>query len=105
MRDQRVTWADARPVVACAWRSARATDVLVLVLKQGMGLAIGGAAPGVLIALILGRVLSALLFGGSGRDPLTLAVVNVVLTPALLACYIHARRAARIDLLAALRSE
>jgi predicted permease len=85
---------------------ARASDVLLLVLKQGMVLAASGAALGVALALLLSRVVSTLLFGVSGRDPLTLAVVSVVLTlVALLACYIPARRAARVDPLVALRYE
>jgi predicted permease len=85
---------------------ARASDVLLLVLKQGMALAAGGAALGVGLALLLGRVVSTLLFGVSGRDPLTLAGVSLVLTlVALLACYIPARRAARVDPLVALRYE
>jgi ABC-type antimicrobial peptide transport system permease subunit len=85
---------------------ARASDVLLLVLKQGMVLAASGAALGVALALLLGRVVSTLLFGVSGRDPLTLAGVSAVLTlVALLACYIPARRAARVDPLVALRCE
>jgi predicted permease len=85
---------------------ARASDVLLLVLKQGMVLAASGAALGVALALLLGRVVGTLLFGVSGRDPLTLAGVSAVLTlVALLACYIPARRAARVDPLVALRCE
>jgi putative ABC transport system permease protein len=60
----------------------------------------------VLLALLLGQVVSTLLFGISGRDPLTLAGVSLILTTiALLACYIPARRAARVDPLIALRYE
>jgi putative ABC transport system permease protein len=78
----------------------------MLVLKQGMALAIAGAALGVALALALGRVVSTLLFGVSGRDPLTLAAVTCALTTvALLACYIPARRASRVDPLIALRYE
>ena len=85
---------------------AQATDVLLLVLKQGMALAAAGAVLGVTLALLLGRIVSTLLFGVSGRDPLTLASVSAVLTfVALLACYLPARRAARVDPLVALRDE
>jgi putative ABC transport system permease protein len=85
---------------------AQARDVLFLVLKQGMVLAAGGVALGVILALLLGQMVSTLLFGVSGRDPLTLAGVSAVLAiVALAACYIPARRAARVDPLVALRDE
>jgi putative ABC transport system permease protein len=85
---------------------AQAGDVLVLVLRQGAVLAAGGAALGVGVALLLGRLVGALLFGVSGRDPLTLAGVSLALTlVAMLACYLPARRAARVDPLVALRYE
>jgi predicted permease len=85
---------------------ARASDVLLLVLRQGMALALGGAAIGIALALLLGRMVTTLLFGVSGRDPVTLAAVSGALTLiALLACYIPARRAARVDPLVALRYE
>jgi putative ABC transport system permease protein len=85
---------------------AQARDVLFLVLKQGMALAAGGVALGVILALLLGQMVSTLLFGVSGRDPLTLAGVSAVLAiVALVACYIPARRAARVDPLVALRDE
>jgi putative ABC transport system permease protein len=85
---------------------AQARDVLFLVLKQGMALAAGGVALGVILALLLGQMVSTLLFGVSGRDPLTLAGVSAVLAiVALAACYIPARRAARVDPLVALRDE
>jgi len=85
---------------------AQARDVLMLVLRQGMVLAAGGAAVGVVLALLAGQAVSTLLFGVSGRDPLTLAGVSIALTMvALLACYIPARRAARVDPLIALRDE
>jgi len=85
---------------------AGTSDVLVLVLRQGMTLAIAGAAVGIALALLGGRLVSTLLFGVSGRDPLTLAAVSGALTlVALVACYIPARRASRVDPLIALRYE
>jgi len=85
---------------------ARTSDVLLLVLGQGMALAVGGTAIGVAAAIAGGQVVSTLLFGVSGRDPLTLGGVAIALTiVALVACYIPARRAASVDPLIALRYE
>ena len=85
---------------------ARPGQVLRLVLKQGMRLALAGAAAGVLIALLLGRFVSGLLFGVSGKDPLTIGGVALLLSAvAALACYIPARRATRVDPIVALRYE
>jgi predicted permease len=83
---------------------ARSSDVLRLVLGQGMALAILGLALGVSGALASGRVLQSLLFGVSSSDLTTFVGVSVVLgTVALLASYLPARRAARTDPMEALR--
>ncbi len=85
--------------------AAHAT-VLRLILKQGMTLVLVGVLIGFAAALIVGRVLSSMLFGVSGNDPLSVsAAAAVLLTIAFLACYFPARRASRVDPLVALRQE
>jgi putative ABC transport system permease protein len=85
---------------------ARPGQVLRLVLAQGMQLALVGAVAGVFIALVLGRFVSGLLFGVSGKDPLTFGGVALLLSGvAALACYFPARRATRVDPIVALRYE
>jgi putative ABC transport system permease protein len=85
---------------------AQRTDVMKLVLGHGVRLAIAGVVLGVIGALAASRLLSTLLFGVTARDPFTIVVVSLVLTfVALLACYIPARRAAKVDPLVALRYE
>lgn len=84
-------------------------DVFRMVVGQGLALALAGLAIGVVAALILTRLLSSfslLLYGVGASDPLTFTTVSVMLIlVAVLACYIPARRAMRVDPMAALRYE
>jgi ABC-type antimicrobial peptide transport system permease subunit len=83
---------------------AHRRNVLWLVVRQGMALALLGLATGVGAALVLGRMLSSLLFGTTGHDPAVFGGVCLLLVVvALLACYLPARRATRVDPLEALR--
>jgi predicted permease len=85
---------------------AQSKQVLALVLRQGMLLAVVGAVLGVCIALPVTRLASTLLYGVSPTDPLTyISITLLLMAVALLACYIPARRATRVDPLIALRYE
>jgi len=85
---------------------AQATDVLKLVIGQGMKLAFLGVALGLVASVALTRTMKSLLFGVSATDPLTFAALALLLiTVSLLACFIPARRAAKVDSVIALRSE
>ena len=85
---------------------ARMSDVLKLVLKNGMSLALIGAAVGVVGAFATTRVMSSLLFGVAPTDLATFtAVVVVLVAVAFVACYIPAQRATKVDPLVALRYE
>jgi ABC-type antimicrobial peptide transport system permease subunit len=77
-----------------------------LVLRQGLRLVIIGVVIGLLISAVATRVLAAVLFGISPIDPLTFGAIALLLgLVALLACWIPARRATKVDPLVALRCE
>ena len=85
---------------------AQRPDVIGLVLRQGMTLAGLGVLIGLAGAFVLTNVIRSLLFGVAPTDPLTFAVIPVMLaTVALLACWLPARRAAKVDPMEALRYE
>ena len=85
---------------------ARQSEVAVIVLRRGFLLALNGCAIGFVSALALARLLSGLLYGVTATDPMTFIVIPFVLmVVALLACYLPARRAMRVDPMAALRYE
>jgi predicted permease len=85
---------------------ARAGNVLALVIRQGMKLALAGCVIGILLAMVLTRLISSQLYGVKPVDPLTFVGVGLILlVVALLACYLPARRAARINPMEALKYE
>ena len=81
-------------------------SVLALVMRQGLAVALGGMAAGLLAALVLTRYLTSMLFGVTATDPLTFAGLTVTMAlVSAVACYLPARRAARVDPLNAMRVE
>ena len=85
---------------------ATSSRIASMVVAQGLGLTIGGAVVGVMAAVLVTRVLGALLYGVSALDPVTFVVVLLVLlVVATVASYVPARRAARVDPLVAMRGD
>jgi ABC-type antimicrobial peptide transport system permease subunit len=85
---------------------AERSDVLLLICKQGLRLAGVGLAAGLALALGATRLMSKVLFGVSPTDPLTFAsIMTILAVVALLACYLPARRATKVDPMVALRYE
>jgi len=85
---------------------AQGRDVLMMIVKQGSKLILIGLAIGLLSAFALTRLVESLLFGVKAKDPLTFAVVAMLLAiVALLACYVPAWRATKVDPMEALRCE
>lgn len=82
---------------------AQAGDVQRMIVRQGMTLTLAGVGVGLAGAVGLSRVLNSLLFGTNAIDPMTFAAISVLLgLVALVACYLPARRAARVDPIKAL---
>jgi ABC-type antimicrobial peptide transport system permease subunit len=85
---------------------AQRETILAMVLREGLALAIRGAAVGLAAALIASNLIAGLLNGVSPTDPVTFVGVTLMLTAvALAACYVPAMRAMRVDPLVALRHE
>jgi putative ABC transport system permease protein len=85
---------------------AQPRNVVAMLVGQGMTLASGGAAAGIVLAVALTRVMTGLLFGVSATDPATFAVITAGLAlVAMIACYLPARRATAVNPVTALRNE
>src|SRR6185369_16499272 len=85
---------------------SQTANVLSIVLGEGLKLALAGVAIGIVAAIVLTRLMRGVLFGVSASDPMTYLVVSaLLLVVAVVACYVPARRATRVDPLKALRYE
>lgn len=85
---------------------AQTKDVLSMVMKQGFVLSAFGAGAGLIASLVLTRLMGSLLFGVSATDPFMFFGIGLLLiVVALMASYVPARRAARVDPMVSLRSQ
>jgi putative ABC transport system permease protein len=85
---------------------AQGRDVLRMILTQGLKPVVIGSVAGLIVSLAFGRLLSSLLYGVTATDPVTFAVVVLLLSfAALMACWLPARRATKVDPMVALRCE
>jgi putative ABC transport system permease protein len=85
---------------------AHSSDVLRLILGEGLKLVLAGALLGIVFALIATRFISTMIYGVSATDPLIfLSVITLLVVVSLAACYVPARRAMRVDPIVALRYE
>jgi putative ABC transport system permease protein len=85
---------------------AKRQNILRMVLRQGLGLAIIGAAFGLVFSVLASRLMASVLYGVQPTDPLTFAAVAILFVGvALFACYLPARRATKVDPMVALRYE
>lgn len=83
---------------------AKRSEIMRMILRQGLELAIAGAAAGLVCALVVSHLMAGLLYGVSPKDPLTFVGLTIVLAAvALAACYIPARKAMKVDPMFALR--
>jgi putative ABC transport system permease protein len=85
---------------------AERSNILQMILRQGLGLAVAGAAVGLVGALIVSHLMAGLLYGVRPTDPATfVSVAFFLILVAVFACYLPARRATRVDPMLALRHE
>jgi putative ABC transport system permease protein len=85
---------------------ASRADILRLIMRQGLVLAVAGSAAGLVAALLLARLMTKLLYGVPPTDPVTfVCVAGLLILVALVACYVPARRAMRVDPVTAMRCE